>query len=88
VPGRKEFLVNLIECVMRAMTHLNIGATLGMAAWLVWSGLSVVAPADHDFPAPIGVVPGADDRAQPADPPPTPLLDARAHHVVTAVAKA
>lgn len=31
-----------IERVMRVMTHVNIGATLGTAAWIVWSGLQVV----------------------------------------------
>lgn len=28
--------------LMRLMTHLNIGAALGMAAWLLWSGWQVV----------------------------------------------
>jgi hypothetical protein len=27
--------------LMRLMTHLNIGAMLGMAAWLIWSGWQV-----------------------------------------------
>lgn len=27
-----------IERVMWVMTHVNIGATLGMAAWVLWSG--------------------------------------------------
>ncbi|MBL8330714.1 MAG: hypothetical protein JNJ71_17895 [Rubrivivax sp.] len=27
--------------LMRLMTHVNIGAMLGMAAWLVWSGWQV-----------------------------------------------
>ena len=34
--------MNFIERVMRAMTHLNIGAALGLAAWLLWSGWQVV----------------------------------------------
>ena len=29
--------------LMRLMTHLNIGAMLGMAAWLVWSGWQVAS---------------------------------------------
>jgi hypothetical protein len=33
--------VNFIERVMRAMTHLNLGAALGLAAWLLWSGWQV-----------------------------------------------
>ena len=32
-----------IERVLRVMTHVNIGATLGMAAWLLWSGHLVVS---------------------------------------------
>lgn len=35
--------MNLIERVMRVMTHLNIGASLGLAAWVLWSGWQVVA---------------------------------------------
>ena len=27
--------------MMRLMTHLNIGAMLGMVAWLIWSGWQV-----------------------------------------------
>lgn len=27
--------------LMRLMTHLNIGAMLGMAVWLIWSGWQV-----------------------------------------------
>lgn len=32
-----------IERVMQVITHVNIGATLGMAAWLVASGRRVVS---------------------------------------------
>lgn len=32
-----------LERVMRVMTHINIGATLGTAVWLLWSGLQVVS---------------------------------------------
>lgn len=32
-----------LERVMRLMTHINIGATLGTAVWLLWSGLQVVS---------------------------------------------
>lgn len=31
-----------LERVMRVMTHVNIGAALGMAAWLAWSGVQLV----------------------------------------------
>lgn len=34
--------MNFIERVMRVMTHINIGAALGMAAWVLWSGWQVV----------------------------------------------
>lgn len=30
-----------IERVMRVMTHVNIGATLALAAWVIWSRLAV-----------------------------------------------
>lgn len=32
-----------LERLMRAMTHLNIGAAIAMLAWVFWSGLQVVA---------------------------------------------
>ena len=35
--------------LMRLMTHLNIGAMLGMAAWLIWSGWQVTH-AQFDIP--------------------------------------
>lgn len=34
--------MNFLERVMRVMTHLNIGAALGLAAWVAWSGWQVV----------------------------------------------
>ena len=34
--------MNFVERVMRVMTHVNIGAALGMLAWVVWSGWQVV----------------------------------------------
>lgn len=34
---------------MRVMTHVNIGATLGMAAWVVWSG-NLVASGQWKIP--------------------------------------
>lgn len=34
--------MNSIERLLRLMTHLNIGAMLGMAAWVVWSGALIV----------------------------------------------
>jgi hypothetical protein len=34
--------VNFVERVMRIMTHINIGAALGMVAWVLWSGWQVV----------------------------------------------
>ena len=46
-----------IERVMRVMTHINIGATLGTGAWILVSGLQVVggefsAPPPSHAPAP------------------------------------
>jgi hypothetical protein len=38
-----EKALNSIERVMRVMTHVNIGATIGMAAWILWSGHLVVS---------------------------------------------
>jgi hypothetical protein len=38
----QENFVSLIERVMRVMTHINIGAALGLAAWVLWSGWQVV----------------------------------------------
>ena len=35
--------MKIIERVMRVMTHVNIGATLGMAAWILWSGMEIVS---------------------------------------------
>ena len=37
-----------IERVMRAMTHLNIGATLGLAAWIVCASLGGVGATHHE----------------------------------------
>ena len=34
--------MNFIERVMRVMTHINLGAALGLAAWVMWSGWQVV----------------------------------------------
>ncbi len=34
--------MNFIERVMRVMTHINIGAALGLAVWVLWSGWHVV----------------------------------------------
>lgn len=34
--------MNFIERVMRVMTHINIGAALGLASWVLWSGWQVV----------------------------------------------
>ena len=34
--------MNFIDRVMRVMTHINIGAALGLAAWVMWSGWQVV----------------------------------------------
>ena len=34
--------MSFIERVMRVMTHINIGAALGLAAWVLWSGWQVV----------------------------------------------
>lgn len=47
----QENAVNFIERVMRVMTHINIGAALGLVAWVLWSGWQVVTgqilPAHH-----------------------------------------
>ena len=49
-----------LERVMRVMTHVNIGAALGMVAWLAWSGAQVVtgqiAPARLAPPASVSPV--------------------------------
>lgn len=34
--------MSFIERVMRVMAHINIGAALGLAAWVLWSGWQVV----------------------------------------------
>jgi hypothetical protein len=34
--------VNFIDRVMRVVTHINVGAALGLAAWVLWSGWQVV----------------------------------------------
>jgi hypothetical protein len=39
----QENFVNFIERVMRVMTHINIGAALGLVAWVLWSGWQVVS---------------------------------------------
>lgn len=47
-----------IDRVLRAMTHLNVGATIAMKIWICWSGLAVIAPSflaarpPHAAPAP------------------------------------
>lgn len=33
--------MNFVERVVRVMTHINIGAALGLAAWVLWSGWQV-----------------------------------------------
>lgn len=35
--------MNFIERVMRVMTHINIGAALGLVAWVLWSGWQLVS---------------------------------------------
>lgn len=37
--------MSLIQRVMRVMTHVNIGATLGLVAWLAWASLEVASGA-------------------------------------------
>lgn len=46
--GHQEKFVQKIERVMRAMTHLNIGATLGLAAWIVCASLGGVGATHHE----------------------------------------
>jgi hypothetical protein len=41
--------VNFIERVMRIMTHVNIGASLGLVAWVLWSCWQMVT--GHIAPA-------------------------------------
>lgn len=36
--------MSFINTMMRAMTHLNIGAAIAMFAWILWSGYLVVQP--------------------------------------------
>ncbi|RVT51426.1 hypothetical protein [Rubrivivax albus] len=49
-----------LERVMRVMTHVNIGAALGLVVWLAWSGAQVVtgqiAPARLAPPASVSPV--------------------------------
>lgn len=33
--------MSYVERALRALMHLNIGATLGLAAWLLWASWSV-----------------------------------------------
>ena len=58
-----------IERVMRAMTHLNIGATLAMGAWILWSGHEVVV---GDWPKPVHSTPSEsrDSNQRPSALPP------------------
>ncbi len=44
-----------LERVMRVMTHINIGATLGTAAWVLWSGARIVTGAGTAAPPPLAV---------------------------------
>lgn len=37
-----ESFVNFIKRVMRVMTHINVGTTLGLADWVLCSGLQLV----------------------------------------------
>ncbi len=37
--------MSFIQRVMRVMTHVNIGATLGLVAWLAWASLEVASGA-------------------------------------------
>lgn len=37
--------MNPVERVMRVMTHLNIGASLGIAAWMVWASVQLASGA-------------------------------------------
>ncbi len=53
-----------LERVMRVMTHVNIGAAIGMVAWLAWSGVQVVSgqivpPRAAAPEPPAAVAPGA-----------------------------
>lgn len=36
--------MRVIELAMRAMTHLNIGASIAMLAWTLWTGLGLMGP--------------------------------------------
>lgn len=37
--------MSFIQRVMRVVTHVNIGATLGLVAWLAWASLQVASGA-------------------------------------------
>lgn len=34
--------MSFVERVMRVMTHVNLGISLGLAAWVLWSGWQLV----------------------------------------------
>jgi hypothetical protein len=42
--------VKTIERVMRWMTHVNVGATLGTGAWILWSGGQLASGALQPLP--------------------------------------
>jgi hypothetical protein len=76
-PRLQENLVNFIERVMRVMTHVNIGAALGLAAWVLWSGWQVVTgqitPGHR-----VADVKALMSQAHAGSPPPMQLMPARA----------
>lgn len=55
-----------IERVMQVMTHVNIGATLGMLAWILWSGQQA-ASGDREVARPVTHWP-AQERTEEARP--------------------
>ena len=69
--------MNFIERVMRVMTHINIGTSLGLATWVLWSGWQVVtgqlSPAYR-----VDEVKALMRQAPAGDPAPTPLLPVQA----------
>jgi hypothetical protein len=67
--------LNTLERVMRVMTHVNIGATLGTGVWILWSGLMIVgaplqamdAPPAAVHPNNVGTVPRSCGTCSPSE---------------------
>ena len=82
--------MSFIERILRAMTQLNIGATIATAIWTLWSGFAVVAAPVKPTSEPPSRSPATPAQlhecpcAKPGDAlqtrsAPTPLIAATAH---------